>query len=469
MCLKRARLLPASWSIVTRLTLFFSLSAALIQALISIYLYIALQHTFLKNNRQFLLREIQVLNQIVQRQPLDRALLMEEQQEGLELPTGKYYSRVLDAHQHTLSETPGMPAILREAHVLAALSQPDEQRLHMADGRHFFILSHAVQGQTAATYQMALDVSSQAHRLVEYQRTLLLAFMFGVLLSAWAAFLIAKYGLKPLAMMAGEVSAIGAFSLNQRLTAADYPHELADLVSSFNHMLERLHHAFEQLQQFSADIAHELRTPVNNLIGESEVALSRVRSLDDYQQLIASNLDEYRRLSQIIEALLFLARADNTEIMAKKQPLDAASQVAAVFSYFDALAEEKNIRLICSGHGLVFSDMQLLRRVLSNLVHNSLKYVTHGGEVRVHIEQAATATLITVQDNGAGIESQHLPKIFDRFYRASASRAEQGTGLGLAIVKSIMTLHDGSIAIDSRAGYGTTVTLTFKHALDFQA
>lgn len=462
MSLKLASMHTGRWSITIRLTLLFSVAAAIIQAILSIYLYSSLQHTFLKNNRQFLLREMQVLNKIVQAQPSDVAHLAVEQREGLDLPSGKYYSRVLDAQQRIISETPGMPAILSADKTVDHAQGSSDQWIHLAGHKSFFVLSRTIPVQaTQMTFQMALDTSSQTHRLTEYQRTLLVVFMFGVLLSALAALFIARHGLKSLTTMATEVGEIGALNLTKHLTVADYPAELAHLGLSFNHMLMRLNQSFEQLQQFSADLAHELRTPVNNLIGESEVALVQVRNNEEYQQLIASNLDEYHRLSQIIEALLFLARADNTEITAKKQSLNAAEQVGAVFSYFEALAEEKKIKLRCTGNAVVFADMQLLRRVLSNLIHNAIKFVAEGGEVSVLIDATNAATVITIQDNGAGIAAEHLPKLFDRFYRTSASRTEHGTGLGLSIVKSIMTLHGGSVGIESMIGTGTAVKLSF--------
>ena len=463
MCSKRASLSVGRWSITTRLTVWFSLAAALIQALLAIYLYTSLQHTYIKGDRQFLLREIQLLQRIVAASPLDLAHLQDEQREGLDLPSGKYYSRILDAQQRLLSETPGMPAIATLQGAREA-TMPSERWLQLADGRSFFVLVRGSQTGAAVTFQMAIDVSSQAHRLIEYRRTLMIGFVLGLLLSALAAFLVARQGLKPLANMAGQLGDITATRLMQHLSVAEYPQELAELVLAFNHMLARLNQSFEQLQQFSADIAHELRTPVNNLIGESEVALSQVRSLEDYQQLIASNLDEYHRLTHIIEALLFLARADNTEITAKKQPLDAAEQVQGVFSYFEALAEEKGMTLACTGQGTVQADMQLLRRVLSNLIHNSLKYSHAGATVTVAITSLPHATLIRIHDQGVGIGAQHLPRIFDRFYRASASRSESGTGLGLAIVKSIMAVHGGNVSLESQPGVGTCVILQFNDA-----
>lgn len=232
---------------------------------------------------------------------------------------------------------------------------------------------------------------------------------------------------------------------------------------ALNAMLRRLDQSFAQLQQFSADLSHELRMPVNNLIGESEVLLTQPRSADEYRQILESNLEEYRRLSQIIETLLFLARADNTQIALRKCGLDPRAEIEAVCSYFEALVEEKPIRLLCQGEEKLYADSQLFKRVISNLLLNAIQHTPVNGEIRVSIQEADGGGVNTqVEDNGCGIPVELLPKLFDRFYRVNKARSEEGSGLGLAIVKSIMDLHDGNISIASDLGQGTKVTLCFK-------
>lgn len=458
MCSKSVNKLSKPWSMVTRLTLWFTVAAIVIEALVGIYIYHSLQHTYQKSNRQFLLREMQVLNHALASSPGDLSHLKSEQMEGLDLPSGKYYSRILDSFGKLLSETPGMSSIM---HTIS-LSAKEERIIHLAHERSYYILLQRQVYPLKTSIVMALDISNQAHHLKVYRSTLLVAFIFGALLSGMAAYWVSKKGLQPLSEMAQQVSRITVSDLKQPIEPGAHPQELITLVDSFNGMLIRLDQSFERLEQFSADLAHELRTPLNNLIGESEVQLGQVRTPLEYQQLIASNLDEYHRLSQIVESLLFLARAANTELSVKKSELDLATMVQGIFSYFEALAADKNISLTCQGQGMIQADAQLIRRVLTNLVHNSLKYTGQGGTVNVLIgKDSEGLTTVVVKDNGEGIEPQHLPRLFDRFYRVSASRTEPGTGLGLSIVKSIMQAHRGKVAIESQSGIGTTVTLLF--------
>lgn len=234
------------------------------------------------------------------------------------------------------------------------------------------------------------------------------------------------------------------------------------MASAFDGMLLRLADAFARLTQFSADLAHELRTPINNLMGETEVALSRPRSAAEYRQILESNLEEYSRLSRTVESLLFVARAENTQIPLSKARLDGRTELEAVCSYHEALAEEKGIRLVCLGQGHLYADALLCKRALSNLLSNALRHTPAGGEIRLSLHEAVDgAAEIAVQDSGCGIAAEHIPKLFDRFYRVDPARSEEGTGLGLAIVKSIMDLHGGSVAVGSQPGGGTTVRLRF--------
>lgn len=455
---------PRPWSMTARLTGLFSLAALLILLGIGLYLYRSLAETFAQDSRQFLLKEVQLLQSVLAEQPLNLERLADEQREGLDLPTGEYYSRVLDEEGRVLSETPGMGALVATAQFpdLSRSEQSHETIQTLPDGRHFMLMTATHHATPRHTVQIGLDVSHQAALLAEYRRNLAVALLVGLLFSALSALAVARRGLKPLAIMACHMEGVTATQLHEQLVAADYPGELFDLTVAFNAMLLRLDQSFVQLQQFSADLAHELRTPINNLIGECEVILTQPRSGDEYRNILESNLEEYRRLAQIIEALLFLARADNTEIALHKIGLDAHVEVEAVCSYLDALAEDKQIRLVCEGEGKLYADSQLFKRVLSNLLLNAIQHMSVNGEIRVSIQTADDGGVdIRVQDKGCGIAAEHLPKLFDRFYRVNSARSESGTGLGLAIVKSIMDLHGGQIKISSELGQGTLVTLHF--------
>lgn len=465
MSLKSVSLSPNPWSISARLTTLYISFAALIMLSIGFYLYQSLADTLAQDNRQFLLKEIELLRGVLQEQPPNLARLAEEQSEGLDLPTGRYYSRILDASGRSLIETPGMEALPTAAQfpTLKSGSESNVVVQTLNDMRTVMLMSAASKTAPQQIIQIGLDISHEAALLAAYRRKLVWALFFGLLLSSLTALFVARRGLSPLAEMMLHMENITAKQLHQRLDPVCYPKELSTLAVAFNAMLLRLAKSFAQLTQFSADLAHELRTPINNLRGESEVALSRSRSVDEYREILESNLEEYGRLSQIVETLLFLARAENTEIALHAARLDGRAELEAVCSYYEAMAEEKGVHLVCQGQGYLYADAQLFKRVISNLLRNALQHTPMGGEIRLSISQSDDGSAeIRVQDTGCGIAAEHLPKLFDRFYRVNAARSEEGTGLGLAIVKSIMDMHGGTVSIDSKPGRGTIISLHFK-------
>ena len=255
-----------------------------------------------------------------------------------------------------------------------------------------------------------------------------------------------------------------ASRLNERIEAGLWPPELQSLATAFDRMLERLEESFNRLQQFSSDLAHELRTPLNNLMGEMEVTLTKQRNHEEYQQVLESSLEEVSGLARMIDNLLFLARAERSERRADARVLDATDEIRAVADFFEAFAEQKGVIIRVEGEGTVFADAMLLRRVLTNLVSNSIEATPPGGSITIAAQPTAGGGgEIRVVDSGRGVDAEHLPRLFDRFYRVDPARADhrEGTGLGLAIVRSIMELHGGEVKIDSDPSYGTTVALDF--------
>jgi len=448
------------WSITVRLTLLYIASASVILLSIGWYLHQTLAETLAQDNRQFLLKEIQLLRTVLMEQPPNLERLADEQSEGMDLPVGRYYSRILDENGQSLIETPGMSSLPTATQFPAQADNRTIQKI--ADGRTLMLMTAKSKTTPQQTIQIALDISHEAALLAKYRRNLIGALFFGLLFSTLAAIFVARRGLSPVTDMTRHIAGITAAQLDERLDPAATPEELSNLASAFNAMLLRLSKSFAQLNQFSADLAHELRTPINNLRGETEVALSRPRSTDEYREILESNLEEYGRLSRTVETLLFLARAENTGIPLHTARLDGRAELEAICSYHEAMAEEKGLRLICEGRGFVYADAQLFKRVLSNLLLNALQHTSSGGEIRLSLRSATDgSTEISVQDTGCGVAAEHLPKLFDRFYRIDSSRSEEGTGLGLALVKSIMDLHRGTVVFNSALGKGTVVKLYF--------
>jgi two-component system heavy metal sensor histidine kinase CusS len=228
-------------------------------------------------------------------------------------------------------------------------------------------------------------------------------------------------------------------------------------------MLDRLEKSFTRLSQFSADLAHELRTPIAILRGEAEGALIKARTSDQYREVIESSLEEFQRLSRLIDNLLFLARAETAASLTKSS-FDGAAAIEKICEFYEAVSQEQGIEIRCEGEAEVYAERVLFRRALLNLISNALRFTPSGGRISVSLTRGNSGTEISIADTGCGIAAQHLDQVFDRFFRGDAARSSEGTGLGLAIVKSIMQVHGASVSIESEIGRGTTVTLIFPNS-----
>ncbi|MCP3022724.1 heavy metal sensor histidine kinase [Cupriavidus basilensis] len=304
-------------------------------------------------------------------------------------------------------------------------------------------------------YQTAI---SRTTLLRAYRARLLLTGLLGTLAVAGLGYLVLRAGMAPLRRIAAGASSVTVRRLELPIDPARLPPELAELAAALQQMMDRLRDGFERLSQFSADLAHDFRTPIGNLLGQSQVALSSERSADEYQALLASNIEEYERLARMIENMLFLARAENARVAVKPVRLDLARELGALSDYFEGLAEASGVAIAVDGGGAVLADPLLLRRAVSNLVANAIRYTPAGQTVVMAARTGPAGSRIEVRNPGAGIAPEHLPKLFDRFFRGDPARANSGesAGIGLAIVKSIMDLHHGHVEVESEVG-GTTV------------
>jgi two-component system, OmpR family, heavy metal sensor histidine kinase CusS len=290
--------------------------------------------------------------------------------------------------------------------------------------------------------------------LGHYRLTIVRTEGSGALAAIALSYVLVRRALRPLRRITYEAGRITVDGLNTRLEQNDTSPELRDLSVSLNEMLARLQTGFELLSHYTENLAHDLRTPVNNLRGQTEVALSRPRNTEDYQALLVSNLEEYERLTRMIENVLFLARAGNAQIALRRTELELGEQLRQVAAYFEDLAEEGGVSLKVEARGTIEADPVLFRRALSNLISNALRYTPSGGIIELSAARLAGGTLISVTNPGPRIPAEKLDKVFERFYRGDEARSNSAdsTGLGLAIVRSIMDLHQGKAVAESSEG-----------------
>ena len=424
-----------------------------------------------RSTDEFLADKLHVLRTMLLERPDDLDALREEIE--LESAARRYehfYIRLLDEKGTPLLTTPDMSEELDLAQ-FAKETQGTPERTFPVTGSHgqaFRIATAQAQvgsvGASTDTIQIAIDVSQREKLLARFR------LWFWVILLATSAvfpvvgYYLARHGTRPVEAIAAMARRISSTNLQERIDAEGYPLELASLAGTFNKMLDRLQESFERISRFSADIAHDLRTPVNNIRGEAEVALARARTVDEYREVVESSLEEAVRLSDLIGDLLFLARTESPLVHLRWECVDVTELLEGLREYYEASALEAGISLRTkSGAVPVVAkvDRMLMQRAVDNLISNAVAHTPPGGSVELAACTEGESIRIDVADTGVGIPAEALPRVFDRFFRVDPSRSQAsgGTGLGLAIVHGILLLHGGSAEITSEPGRGTTVSL----------
>ena len=308
---------------------------------------------------------------------------------------------------------------------------------------------------------VAVDLSHHVHFLASVRHATWAGVFVAALAAALFGWFAAHRGLAPLRRVTETARRLSARQLGQRLAIDDAPLEVRDHVEAFNGMLARLEAAFQRLGDYSADIAHELRTPISNLMTQTQVALSRPRTLDEYQDILASNLEEYERIARMVSDMLFLAKADENTLAHAGEAIDLAREADALIDFYEALADERQVRIVRQGQASVQGDRLMLRRALSNLISNALRHTPKEGQITIRIDADAAGVRLAVSNVGDPIPADQIERIFERFHRGSAQRESrgEGAGLGLAITRSIVQAHGGHITARSAEGV-TCFTIT---------
>jgi two-component system, OmpR family, heavy metal sensor histidine kinase CusS len=424
-----------------------------------------------KSTALFLADKLHVLRTMLRERPDDEDGLREEIQ--LETAARRYqqfYIRLLDEHGTPTMTTPGMTDQLDLDELVSRTQSRFDESLSMT-GRHGQALRVAsalapvgAHPSGNDTIQIAIDISQEEALLRRYRFWSWAVLFAASVLFPLVGYRVARHGIRPVEEIASTARRITSTNLRERIASEGYPSELASLAGTFNAMLDRLEESFERISRFSADIAHDLRTPVNNIRGEAEVALARARTVDEYRDVLESSLEEAVRLSDLIGDLLFLARAESPLNELHREEVNIGELLATVRDYYEGSAIDAGISLVANdGAGLldIELDRSLILRAVSNLVSNAITHTLPGGTVTLAASIDEASIRIEVADTGSGIPVEALPRVFDRFFRVDPSRSKNsgGTGLGLAIVQSIIALHGGNVEISSQLGRGTCVTL----------
>jgi two-component system, OmpR family, heavy metal sensor histidine kinase CusS len=472
-----SRVRGRSWSVATRLTIWYAISAFSLVAVATGLMYLVLIRNLDQADDRLLADKARVIGAMLLNRPDDQAAIRQEVEEAWKARQDtQVYVRVLDGRGQITAETPGMSEVLPVDGFAAPAADPGTgSDVRTDDGRTFRVLAvRATRDKPQGTpsfVQVGTDRSHEFELLASYRR-----YSFGVLAAALVlcsviGHQIARRGIQPLRDITETARRIRAANLSERLTAEGLPSELLALAETFNQMLERLEHSFTRISRFSADIAHELRTPVNNLLGEIEVALSKSRAAEDYRDTLVSSVEECGRLARLIDNLLFLARAEAPKAVITREALDLGAELATLCTFYEAAAHEAGVRLTVADQGRAIAELNrlLFQRAMNNLVTNALAHTPTGGSITLAAFCDMTTTVVEVVDTGCGIPTTDLPHVFDRFYRVDqARRFEEGAhvGLGLSLVKSIVELHGGMVDISSELERGTKVTLRFPRRVE---
>lgn len=453
-----------SISITARLVGFYLVATLLILLCTNWFQFKALSKDLDYEDNDFLVERIATLRDIIARHPDALADQIPVNRPG---QPARHLVRIQDAEGRTVLQTPEMAALAVELFppAVTGTEKIGRGRKYRAPEKRRYLLNAGWAGVRNDPHyrliQVAVDITDEDALMSKYLIRTAVSVLTGLLLAALFGVAITRRGLRPLQEMADKVARITEADLHQRIGTGPWPRELDQLTVALDAMLGRLEESFARLSEFSANLAHELRTPINNLRGEAEVALSRARSEEEYRRIIESAIEEYERLTRMVGDILFLARPDRAF-----QPvaIDARLEVERLAEYYGNLADEEHTAIVIEGEGEVSGDPHLFQRAVGNLISNALHYGSRFGEIRVKLRPCDDGGLdISVEDDGMGMDAAELPRVFDRFYRSPQARQiyNQGSGLGLAIVRSIMNLHGGTASVASCLGAGTVVTLHF--------
>ena len=473
-------------SLSTRLLLAITAASFVTLALAVGYIDQAIERGLVQKQNAVLQDHLIVLRQAIEADPknLHAAEVVIQNTLGGD-KNAKSFGCLTDAVGHRLIETksftdfspplrdfpPPIPTEQKEAQV--TLARPaNDYPIYLATA----LMLRTDSGETLNYYFVA-DGLPDEHFMESIRYHLGFVLVLETILSAGLAWFISRHGLGYLEQITDEIERTTANVLQQPdATSGDSsdanrrPLEVARLFKAFTALRSRLSHSFNQLRQFSDDAAHEIRGPLNNMMGLTSLTLQRERTPEEYQATLISTLEECDRMKKLADGLLFISRADHRRSALLLASFDVTEAITEIVDYHSDMAHEQGVTITAIANGMLTADRSLFRQALTNVLSNALRHTPSGGQITIHFAPSnddSGLSKLTIADTGEGIAPEHLTHIFDRFYRVDAARTRRAdapaqTGLGLAIVKAIVELHGGSVAAMSTRGKGTTLTLTWR-------
>lgn len=453
-----------SQSLTVRLTALFTTVAAAVVMGLGIVFFRAADRHFEELDRMALQDKLQLIESILESSPTpsesrDRLAESLSHHHGLfalvENQGGAELFRTAGFQPPPLATAPGV-----DADSAKLQTWHDAQREYRGLG-----ISIPLREGPGATLNafVALDTVHHSTFRDDLWRTLAIYAAAATALIGFLGWLAAHQGLAPLRAMRSRASVVSGTQIDERMPIEAVPIEMADLARELNRMLDRLQADFQRLSEFSSDLAHELRTPISNLLTQTQVALSSKRDPDTYRDILASNAEEFQRLARMIADMLFLAKTERGAALPNQERFPVGQEIKALFDFYDAVAEGKGVSLVLTGDAQIRGDRLMFRRAMSNLLSNALRHTEPRGTVQVNIAATPASTVISVQNPGNDVDPASLPRLFDRFFRADSARSHpdnDGAGLGLSITRAIVEAHGGTVSVTSAGGL-TRFTMTF--------
>lgn len=452
-------------SIGFRIAILFSLSSIVISGLMGLMVHrLVIQH-FESQDRMQLEGKVQLINNLFTQNPLNTTTLQLDLKDAL-VGHHNLIFQIERPQGHII-----FSSAIQPIYPMQSKNDPTSWVEWQFDNKTYRgLISHqapAAQHTPSVRIIIGMDKSEHQHFLDHFKQQLLLIGGLGTLILMALGWFAIWRGLFPLQQMTHIAERISAQHLSERLPTQHIPTELYALTTAFNAMLDRLEFALEKLSDFSSDLAHEMRTPINNLMTQTQVCLSRPRELQVYQDILYSNLEEFERIARMVSDMLFLAKAEHGLSLNQAKSVDLNHEISALLDFYDALAAEKHMQFIHTGQALhIQGDAAMLRRALSNLISNAIKYGISHSNITIHTKiNAEHQPQLLMTNQSPELTSSQLSRLFDRFYRTDASRQRtvEGTGLGLAITQSILQAHEAHIDATFQHD-ALTFTITFKHS-----